>query len=431
MKKLLLLLIILVSINSCKKDDTPDPTAPTVTTNTITNITETTATGGGNVTSDGGDNVMARGVCWSASSNPTTSNNLTNNGTETGSFTSSLTGLTENTTYYVRAYATNSEGTAYGNQEQFTTQASATLPTVTTTSITNITETTATGGGNVTSDGGDNVMARGVCWSASSNPTTSNNLTNNGTETGSFTSSLTGLTENTTYYVRAYATNSEGTAYGNEEIFTTTTSVTDIDGNVYPTVIIGTQEWMAEDLRVTTYPNGDAIPHITDNTAWVNLGDNNTDDAYSFYNNDNTTDYGALYTYAAAIADNWTRDNNVNQGICPDGWHLPTDSEWTTLTDYLGGESVAGGEMKEAGLTHWDDPNTGASNSSGFTGLPGGFRSTYYGTVEGVGINGTWWSSTEGSSSYAYHRVLYYHNAYVYRYGGDKSYGFCVRCIRD
>ncbi len=212
---------------------------------------------------------------------------------------------------------------------------------------------------------------------------------------------------------------------------TTVPIVTDIDGNTYPTVIIGTQEWMAESLRVTHYPNGDAIPYITDNTVWANLADNNTDDAYSFYNNGNTTDYGALYTYAAAIADNWTRDNNANQGICPDGWHIPTDAEWTRLTDYLGGLSVAGGKMKEAGTTHWNSPNTGATNSSGFTALPGGYRDYGGGTFLIVGYYGGWWSSTEGSSSLAYGRGLVYDLADVGRDDDNKSYGFCVRCIRD
>jgi hypothetical protein len=195
-------------------------TLATVTTTAVTNITTTTATSGGNVTADGGTTVTARGVCWSTSANPTTANSKTTDGTGTGTFTSSLTGLTANTLYYVRAYATNSAGTAYGAQVTFTTL-NYSLPTVTTTAVTNITTTTATSGGNVTSDGGATVTARGVCWSTSANPTTANNKTSNGTGTGSFTSSLTGLTANTLYYVRAYATNSTGTAYGNQVTFTT------------------------------------------------------------------------------------------------------------------------------------------------------------------------------------------------------------------
>ena len=205
---------------------------PVVTTNEITDITQTTATSGGNVTSDGGVNVTARGVCWSTSQNPTISNSHTTDGNGTGSFTSSITGLTANTTYYVRAYATNEKGTSYGEEKSFKTMVSESMPVVTTNEITGITQTTATSGGNVTSDGGVNVTARGVCWSTSQNPTISNSHTTDGNGTGSFTSSITGLTANTTYYVRAYATNEKGTSYGEQRSFTTLDPPT-INGHEY------------------------------------------------------------------------------------------------------------------------------------------------------------------------------------------------------
>jgi hypothetical protein len=199
----------------------PSVTLPTVTTSQVTNITQTTATGGGNVTNDGGGTVTERGICWSTSHNPTTSGNHANSGTGTGSYSINMTGLTANTTYYVRAYATNSAGTAYGSEVSFTTLQNASLPTVTTSQVTNITQTTATGGGNVTATGGSNVTERGICWSTSHNPTTSSSHGSSGTGAGSYTVSMTGLTANTTYYVRAYATNSAGTAYGSEVSFTT------------------------------------------------------------------------------------------------------------------------------------------------------------------------------------------------------------------
>ena len=207
-------------------------------------------------------------------------------------------------------------------------------------------------------------------------------------------------------------------------------TLTDIDGNTYNTVQIGTQVWMAEDLKVTHYPNGDAIPNVTDNADWGNLEDDNTADAYCFYNNDNTTDYGALYTYAAAIGDNWVRDNVENQGVCPDGWHLPTDAEWTTLTDYLGGQIVAGGKMKEIGTTHWSSPNEGADNSSGFSALPSGNR-TSNGNFYHLGDSNYWWSATEDNSNNAYSRKPRYNNAEVIRGIVYKSCGFSVRCVRD
>jgi hypothetical protein len=193
---------------------------PTVTTNAISNITQTSATCGGNVTTDGGATVTARGVCWSLSQNPTISNEHTSNGTGTGNFTSNITGLTAGKTYYVRAYATNSVGTSYGEQKTFTTN-SLNKPTVSTNAVSNITQTTATCGGNVTSDGGATVTARGICWSTSQNPTISNSHTSNGSGTGNFTSNITGLTAGKTYYVRAYATNSVGTSYGEQKTFST------------------------------------------------------------------------------------------------------------------------------------------------------------------------------------------------------------------
>lgn len=192
---------------------------PTVTTNNVTNITQTSAKCGGNVTDAGGGTVTARGVCWSTNQNPTTSDQHTTNGSGTGSFTSNITGLTSGTTYYVRAYATNSEGTSYGEQRTFETSLS--LPTVTTNNVIDITINSATCGGNVTNDGGGTVTSRGVCWGTSSNPTINNSHTDDGAGTGSFASSITGLTPATTYYVRAYATNSAGTAYGENRTFST------------------------------------------------------------------------------------------------------------------------------------------------------------------------------------------------------------------
>lgn len=202
----------------------PPATLPTVTTNDVTSITRTTATCGGNVTNDGGGAVTERGVCWSTTQEPTIGDNHTLDGSGMGAFTSALTGLTAGTTYYVRAYATNEAGTAYGTQKTFTTEApppAVVLPTVTTADASSITQTTATSGGNVTNDGNATVTARGVCWSEIPNPTISGDHTTNGSGTGSFTSSLTGLTASTTYYVRAYATNSAGTAYGEEKTFST------------------------------------------------------------------------------------------------------------------------------------------------------------------------------------------------------------------
>ena len=203
-----------------------DIVIPTVTTNDVSNITTSTATCGGNVTSSGNGTVSARGVCWSTGQNPTISDSHTTNGAGTGSFASSISNLTENTVYYVRAYATNETGTAYGEQKTFTTLHDVTLPTVITNNVTNITTNSATTGGTVSSSGNGTVSARGVCWSTSQNPTINNSHTSDGSGIGGFTSNITGLTENTTYYVRAYATNDAGTSYGEQKTFITLHDVT-------------------------------------------------------------------------------------------------------------------------------------------------------------------------------------------------------------
>ena len=199
-------------------------TIPVLTTTSISSITQTSANSGGIITSGGSSTVTSRGICWNTTGNPTTANSTTSNGTGTGSFSSSLTGLIAGITYYVRAYAINGAGTAYGNQVSF--QTSASLPVLTTTSISSITQTTSNSGGTVTNDGGATVTTRGVCWNTTGNPTTSNSTTSNGSGTGSFSSAITGLTTSTTYYVRAYATNSAGTSYGNQVNFTTSAGTT-------------------------------------------------------------------------------------------------------------------------------------------------------------------------------------------------------------
>ncbi|MBR3915357.1 MAG: hypothetical protein IKJ64_06525 [Bacteroidales bacterium] len=195
---------------------------PVVETGAVENITLTFATCGGNVVSDCGADVTERGVCWSTSPNPTINDNITTNGNGTGTFTSNLINLTANTTYYVRAYANNSAGTGYGNEISFTTLKDIVKPTVKTNEVSSVVQDAAICGGVVIDDGGAEVTARGVCWSTSQNPTINGSHTDDGTGEGDFTSTITGLTAGTTYYVRAYATNVMGTAYGEQRSFATT-----------------------------------------------------------------------------------------------------------------------------------------------------------------------------------------------------------------
>jgi len=304
-------------------------------------------------------------------------------------------------------------------------------PLVTTTAVTSITLTGATTGGNVTSDGGASVTARGVAYGTAQNPTSANSTTSNGTGTGVFTSTLSGLTSSTLYYVRAYATNSIGTAYGNQVSFTTlappftcgTSTVSDVDNNVYNTVQIGTQCWTQSNLKVSKYRNGDNIPTGLSNSAWQNT----TSGAYAIYNNDPVNDglYGKLYNHYA-VTD--------SRGLCPTGWHVPSDAEWTTLENQLGGSSVAGGALKSTAMQPtpggWNSPNTGATNSSGFTALPGGLR-YFFGGFTNMPSDGYWWSSSVSSGSYAWDRDLYNGYSTINRSYYSRTYGFSVRCCRD
>ena len=200
-------------------------------------------------------------------------------------------------------------------------------------------------------------------------------------------------------------------------------NITDGEGNSYKTVTIGSQTWMAENLKVSKYNDGTTIPNIIDNTQWQN----DTSGAWSYYNNDvaNNTKYGKLYNWYAV-----SKTTNGNKNVCPTGWHVPTDAEWTVLTDYLGGESIAGGKMKEVGTTSWNDPNADATNTSLFTGLPGGYR-LYNGDYDVIGNLGNWWSSTESNSNFAWLRNLYYSNGTAYGAVNVKRNGLSVRCLRD
>ena len=295
----------------------------------------------------------------------------------------------------------------------------AAYSTLTTSSVSSITYTSVSAGGNISSDGGATVSARGLVYITSTNPTLSNTVLTIGSGTGIFSGTISGLTPNTTYYVRAYATNSAGTAYGNEVSFTTLSSVTDIDGNIYNTVQIGNQVWMSENLKTSRYRNGGSIPNVTDNTAWSNL----TTGAWSYYNNadSNNAIYGKLYNWYTTKGDT----------LCPTGWGVPTDAELTILSDFLGGLNVAGGKMKATGTAYWLSQSAGTDNSSGFSGLPGGYRRGDNGSFNFIRDNAFFWSATENGYNNAWFRYLHYNFGNVFRNNGSKSVGAPVRCLRD
>ena len=391
----------------CLKDTIINNTTslPTLTTTSVSTITSTSANTGGNITNDGGASITARGVVWSTNPNPTIAlSTKTTQGTGIGTFTSILSNLTINTTYYIRAYATNSAGTGYGNELTFKTTPAAVVPTLTTAPVSSITSKTALSGGNISSDGGSSVIARGVVWSTNPNPTVSlTTKTTNGNGIGTFTSEMIDLLANTAYYVRAYATNSAGTGYGNEISFRTLVannekgqpcsdipSYKDIDGNTYNTVQIGTQCWTKENLRVSKYKDGTLIPFDeSGGTTGDSLNETWSEritGARAVYgkNTQNIVTYGYLY--------NWFTVENP-KGLCPSGWHVPSRSEFDKLITFLGGEEIAGGKMKTTGTTFWKTPNEGATNESGFSGLPGGFRE-WKGEYGLIGLFGAFWSST-------------------------------------
>jgi uncharacterized protein (TIGR02145 family) len=403
---------------------------PLVTTASITNITSISAQCGGNVTNAGNGSVTSRGVCWSKTINPSVLNNLgyTEDGNGLGVFISDISNLEDGTTYYVVAYASNEIQTGYGEIISFTT---LTLPTLTTSSITNITSTTATSGGNVIDDGGALVTARGVCWSTSQNPSISNSHTTDGSGTGSFISNITGLSPNTTYYMRAFATNSEGTSYGNQENFTTQSGIpcpgtptVIYEGQTYNTVQIGEQCWFKENLNIGTMINGG------------NGQTNNSQIEKYCYGNApaNCATYGGLYQWNEMMQ---YSTQQGTKGICPVGWHLPTDEEWCTVTKFIEPSvncnvygwtgSPVGTKMKNT--SGWNSGGNG-TNISGFTALPGGYR-TDLSNFSQLGNQTFIWTSNEVNSSMAMFRALTFNNPNVYRSTDDKYNGFSVRCLKD
>jgi len=317
------------------------------------------------------------------------------------------------------------------------------VPIIETSQVTSIVSTSAVSGGNITSDGGASVTARGVAYGTAQNPTTTDSTTSNGTGTGVFTSSITGINASTQYYVRAYAANSVGTAYGSQVSFSTQTSngfascgsVSDIDGNTYQTVQIGTQCWTQSNLKVSKYRNGNNIPTGLSNSAW----ETTTSGAYAIYFNDSVNDglYGKLYNHYAVMD---------SRGLCPTGWHVPSEGEWNILVKYLDPNAdtvctvcvqsrIAGGALKstatQPSLGGWNSPNTGATNSSGFTALPGGLRSDVGGFYD-LTSSGFWWSSSVSSGSFARYRYLSSNGSNFDRYYDlFRTFGFSVRCCRD
>jgi len=323
--------------------------------------------------------------------------------------------------YTIFSYAGNNESYSLSTQVTPMLQAS-----VLTNSPTLIGTKNATFNGSITSNGGSQITERGFCWSLNQNPTVLNNKVINQSGLNNFNEVLIGFNASTTYYVRAYAINNLGISYGNQQIFSTLGygSVTDIDNNNYSTVTIGSQVWMVENLKTTKYKNGISIPNVI--TSWFSL----QTPSYCWYNNNisykNT--YGALYNFHTVQTGN----------LAPTGWHIPSDSEWSILINYLGGPLVAGSKLKEIGISHWISPNTDATNVVNFTALPGGCK-LFGGGAGGIffydiGNWGYWWSSTIDGSTNAKYRQLAY-TGVIHGESDNSSSGmnngYSIRCVKD
>jgi len=516
---------------------------PVLTTTSISDTTAISASSGGNISSAGGSSITARGIVWGTSSNPTISlSTKTTNGTGTGSYSSQISGLTASTTYYVRAYATNTAGTSYGNEVSFTTNTinltnglvayypftgnagdssgngnhgTVNGATLTTDRFGNVNRAYSFDGtssfievpdSKSLSIEGDITMAAWVYDNGPSNnyhtiltkelngdrgynlsysfyygpggsPTEVNKIfsgrrNGNGAQV-EYKFSNQEISFNKWQYIAAVVRRDIITFYidgvevgynvfgnqftipminqlvslkigsaggGNQlmpgkldeiRIYNRALTQSEISllasdtvkTNTIPTsVTIGTQIWTDKNLDVSTYQNGDIIPQVTDNATWESL----TTGAWCYYNNDSTkyAKFGKLYNWYAV---------NDSRGLAPEGWHIPSDTEWANLGTYLGGKSVAGGKMKEVGIINWSSPNTDATNETGFTGLPGGIR-IGVGTFNGINSFGNWWSSTQNDASTAWGSSLAFNYANLGVHegsGSDKQDGFSIRCIRD
>lgn len=407
---------------------------PTLTTTTVSGLTTNSAISGGTITTDGGGSITARGVVWNTSTNPTVLlNTKTTDGTGTGNFISTIANLTTSTNYYARAYATNSVGTAYGNEITFTTK-TLVLPTLITYAVSNITVNSAVSGGTITADGGAAITARGVIWSTSQNPTiTLSTKTADGNGTGTFSSAMVGLTPNTTYYIRAFATNGVGTAYGSQLSFITLTSKfaamypagTVFCNNVVTDVVDVTNPitgkiWMDRNLGATRVATSSYdVYSYGDSYQWGRGSDGhqcrNSIVTYTKSSTDQPSNgsFIANYTGGPGTIVDWRspQNNNLWQGVngqnnpCPSGYRLPTETEF------------------EAERLSWS--SDGFSSPLKLT--KAGLRGTM-GDFGFVGSTGNYWSSTISESN---SRILYLIGDKARISPWVRGVGSSVRCIKN
>jgi len=402
---------------------------PTVETGGIMNVTPTTAQCEYNVLSDGGSPVHERGLCWGTTPAPTIDGAHTTEGPGTGNFIGTMGELTPVTDYFVRPFAINEVGIAYGDQRTFGTPPELAAPIVHTESVANVTHNSAVVVGSVSFGGGAEVVDKGFCWSTDPNPTVDDNVHAVGAVVDPFEWTIEDLAPNTHYFVRAFADNLFDIGYGDPLEFKTLSEPL-VDerpgGKVYPTVQIGELVWMAQNLDYGVMING--VDPATED-----------DEIQKYcYEDDpaNCEKYGGLYTWLEMMQYN----PDDPHGVCPDGWHIPSDEEWKILEMHLGmSEDTVnledwrgtdeGGKLKVPGYEFWDGPNEGATNESGFSALPGGGIDNA-GLFGGIGFFAHYWTSSWIEPN-PWYRYLNADRADIRRIRGVVGYGTAVRCVKD
>lgn len=292
------------------------------------------------------------------------------------------------------------------------------LPTVSMTGLSEIFPNSIRFNAQVLSDGGGHITSKGIVYGTQPQPTLLDQSATSGTDNGAFEGTITNLLPNTKYYFRAFATNELGTRYSNQLLENTPPLVTDVDGNIYKGIKIGTQVWLNKNLMVTKYQNKDTIDEVIPDGLWQNLlsgGWSNIDNSAN-----NNEVYGKLYNWFA-VSD--------ERKICPQGWKIPSDDDWTVLTSYLGGLDVAGGKLKATGIGFWGIPNAWASNLSFFTGLPSGYRDEH-GMFFGIGYYAIWWTSNSNGAE-AWSRYVYNEFNYASKETLSKNQGLSIRCLLE
>jgi len=394
------------------------------------NVTPTTAQCEYNILSDGGSPVHERGLCWGTTPAPTIDGSHSTEGSGTGNFVGTMGELTPVTDYFVRPFAINEVGIAYGDQRTFGTPPETGPPSVITNDPAEITTNSVVVFGSISDAGGAEITDKGFCWNTEPMPTVDNASHVVGSGPDPFELTITDLVPNTTYFVRAFASNMHGDGYGEQVEFTTHDvfgELVDVrDERVYITVQIGELVWMAQNLDHGEMIDG-SIPAPDDEAIQKYCYDNNPA---------NCEKYGGLYTWHEMMQYNLDDPH----GVCPDGWHIPSDEEWKILEMHLemSGDDVnlegwrgidQGGKLKALGDEFWDPPNEGATDEFGFRAIGAGGRSTV-GDFGGLNLYTLFWTST-WVEPLPWYRSVFGNRADIGRNAGNVQYGNSVRCVKD